>query len=118
MAQRLGRWQQLLVDALAEHETVSVQAVIEGHLDRQARSCVMSGLRRASYVMKASDREFSLPTRLVAYRAGPPARVAQHADVWLRRASQPRLLGRGRLGRLDGSEPADRCQPNAYVPAA
>jgi hypothetical protein len=34
VARRLGRWQQLLVNALAEHATVVVQAVVENHLGR------------------------------------------------------------------------------------
>ena len=35
MVRRLGRSQQLLVTALAEQETVAVQAVVENHLGRR-----------------------------------------------------------------------------------
>ena len=49
MARWLGRWQQLLVDALAQHETVVVQAVVEEHLGRQATRAERSASQRAAH---------------------------------------------------------------------
>ena len=49
MAQRLGRWQRLLIDALAQHETVVVQAVVEEHLGRQATRAERSAAQRAAH---------------------------------------------------------------------
>ena len=49
MARWLGRWQRLLVDALAQQETVAVQTVVEEHLGRQATRAERSASQRAAH---------------------------------------------------------------------
>ena len=45
----MARWQQLLVDALAQHETVAVQTAVEEHLGRQPTRTERSASRRAAH---------------------------------------------------------------------
>ena len=48
---RLGRWQQLLVDALAEDETVAVQTVVENHLGRRPSRSELTAAQRAAHLL-------------------------------------------------------------------
>jgi hypothetical protein len=50
-ALRLGRWQQLLVDALAEQETVAVQAVVENHLGRRPSGSELHAAQRLAHLL-------------------------------------------------------------------
>ena len=51
MVWRLGRWQQVLVDALAEHETVAVQTVVENHLGRRPSRSELTAAQRAAHLL-------------------------------------------------------------------
>jgi hypothetical protein len=51
VARRLGRWQQLLVNALAEHATVVVQAMVENHLGRRPNRSELTAGQRAAHLL-------------------------------------------------------------------
>jgi hypothetical protein len=49
VVRRLGRSQQLLVTALAEQETVAVQAVVENHLGRRPTRSELHAAQRSAH---------------------------------------------------------------------
>ena len=51
MARQLGGWQQLMVNALAEHETVAVQTVVENHLGRRPTRSELTAAQRAAHLL-------------------------------------------------------------------
>ena len=51
MARRLGRWQQLLVTALAEEETVAVQAVVENYLGCRPSRSELTAAQRSAHLL-------------------------------------------------------------------
>lgn len=71
MTRRLILWQQVLVDALAEHPAVAVQTVVENHLERRASRTELSAARRAAHTLgrrgDAVLEHLPVPTR-----PGPP----------------------------------------------
>ena len=82
MAGRLGRWQQLMIDALAEHDTVAVQTVVENHLGRRPNRSEQIAAQRAAHllarrggatIVHVTARSGSNRTRLAISR---PPRVA------------------------------------------
>jgi hypothetical protein len=56
VVRRLGRWQQLLIDALAEHETVAVQTVVESLLGRRPSRSELTAAQRAAHLLAQSNR--------------------------------------------------------------
>jgi hypothetical protein len=51
VVRRLGRSQQLLVTALAEQETVAVQAVVENHLGRRPTRSELHAAQRSAHLL-------------------------------------------------------------------
>ena len=86
MGRRLGRWQQLLVTALAEQETVAVQAVVENHLGRRPSRSELTAAQRSTHLL--ARRGGGIISH-VAIRPGVhPSRLAisrprQWPDNWL-----------------------------------
>src|SRR5215212_3655019 len=54
MGHPLGRWQQILASALAEHSAVGVRAVVEAHMGREAARSERESYRRAAYLLSAA----------------------------------------------------------------
>jgi hypothetical protein len=50
--QALGRWQQVLIGALAEHKAVGVRAVVVSHLGREATRAEIQSARRAAHLLE------------------------------------------------------------------
>jgi hypothetical protein len=53
---RLGRWQQVIVDALADRDAVGLRAVVEGHLGRRATRAEITAGRRAAHLLERGGR--------------------------------------------------------------
>ena len=53
---RLGRWQEVIMDALAEHEMVGLRAVVEGHLGRRAAWAESTAAQRAARLLARSGQ--------------------------------------------------------------
>ena len=53
---RLGRWQQVLADALDQNLAVGVRAAIADHLGRAPTRAELTAARRAAHSLAASDR--------------------------------------------------------------
>lgn len=54
--QRLGRWQQILADALDKNLAIGVRAAIADHLRRAPTRTELTAARRAAHSLAASDR--------------------------------------------------------------
>ena len=67
MGQALGRWQQVLMEALAEHTAVGVRAVVVSHLGREATRAEIEAARRAAHRLELRGQ---LKTVQVAVPAG------------------------------------------------
>jgi hypothetical protein len=52
MGQVLGRWQQVLMEALAEHKAVGVRAVVVSHLGREATRAELNATRQAAHLLE------------------------------------------------------------------
>jgi hypothetical protein len=52
VGQALGRWQQVLMEALAEHKAVGVRAVVVSHLGREATRAEIEAARRAAHLLE------------------------------------------------------------------
>jgi hypothetical protein len=52
MGQAPGRWQQFLVEALAEHKVVGVRAVVVAHLGREPTRSEIQAARRAARLLE------------------------------------------------------------------
>jgi hypothetical protein len=68
MGQALGRWQQVLLEALAEHKAVGVRAVVVSHLGREATRSELEAARRAARLLEQRGElkviHVSVPPRL------------------------------------------------------
>ena len=53
---RFGRWQQVIMDALAQHELVGLRAVVEGHLGRRAQRAESTAASRAARLLARSGQ--------------------------------------------------------------
>jgi hypothetical protein len=53
---RLGRWQQLLADALDQNFAIGVRTVVAGHLDRTPTRAELNAARRVAYSLAALNR--------------------------------------------------------------
>lgn len=51
MTTRFGRWQQLIIDALAQHETAGLQLLLEHHLDRRPTRAESIAAQRAARLL-------------------------------------------------------------------
>jgi hypothetical protein len=52
MGQALGRWQQVLMEALADHKAVGVRAVVVTHLSREPTRSELEAARRAAHLLE------------------------------------------------------------------
>jgi lambda repressor-like predicted transcriptional regulator len=55
-SQRLGRWQQVLTDALDQNLSIGVRAAVVDHLGRAPTRAELTAARRAAHSLAASDR--------------------------------------------------------------
>jgi hypothetical protein len=53
---RFGRWQRVIIDALAEHDAVGLRAVVEGHLNRKATQVESVAAHRAAHLLARGGR--------------------------------------------------------------
>ena len=102
MVRRLGRSQQLLVAALAEQETVAVQAVVENHLGRRPTQSKLHAAQRSSASVGPARRRHDQPCRDPAHGMHPSrlaiSRPRRWRDDWL---DQDDDRGSTRGGALD-----------------
>lgn len=92
---RLGRWQQLLIDALREHETAIVQVVVDEHLGRRATRAERTASQRAALRLARNGG-------VVLTYTQAPAGIGQTRQVVARPADWP-----GDWLDQDDSEPDD-----------
>jgi hypothetical protein len=110
---RFGRWQELLVDALAEHETVAVRTVAENHLRRRPSRSELTAAPRAAHLLV---RRGGATIGHVAVRSGISrsrlaiSRPMQWPGDWLDQDHDPA----GRPDLVQWAEPAS----NAGTPPA
>lgn len=80
---RFGRWQQVIVDALAEHEVVGLRAVVEGHLRRRAERAESTAAQRAARLLASSGQVQIAHVRVPAAkgRRGAELLVVARAEV-------------------------------------
>ena len=69
---RLGRWQQVLADALDQHLAIGVRAAVADHLSRTPTRAELTAARRAAHGLAALDRArlFHLPGADAGTNAG------------------------------------------------
>ena len=87
MGQALGRWQQVLMEALAEHKAGGVRAVVVSHLGREATRSEIQAARRAARLLEERGQ-----VKLV--HVSVPAGLNQRGGTFL-------VATRSELGLLD-----------------
>ena len=74
---RFGRWQEVIMDALAQHDMVGLRAVVEGHLGGRAVRAESTAAQRAARLLARSGQ-----VRLVHVRV-PSAKGRKGAELLL-----------------------------------
>jgi uncharacterized membrane protein len=87
MGQALGRWQQVLVEALADHKAVGVRAVVVAHLGRELTRSELEAARRAAHLLEQRGQ-------LKVVHVSVPPRPNQRGGTFL-------VATRSELGLLD-----------------
>ena len=85
MGQTLGRWQQVLIEALADHKAVGVRAVVVSHLSRQPTRAEIQAARRAVHFLEQRGQvklvQVAVPAGL--HNSGGTFLVATRAEMGL-----------------------------------
>jgi hypothetical protein len=87
VGQALGRWQQVLMEALADHKAVGVRAVVVAHLGREPTRSELEAARRAARMLEQRGQ-------LTTVHVSVPPRLNQRGGTFL-------VATRSELGLLD-----------------